>query len=73
MHYNNTAIVLHTQRGGAEEPGHYGKLDHSGKKTATVAPAVGEAEYGKLDRVSHTSMHCIYVITPPPDPHLYGL
>ena len=64
MHYNNTAIVLHTQRGGAEEPGHYGKLDHSGKKTATVAPAVGDAEYGKLDRVSHTSI----LITPPPDP-----
>jgi hypothetical protein len=38
------------KRGGAEEPAHYGKLDHSGKKTATVAPAVGEAEYGKLDR-----------------------
>jgi hypothetical protein len=38
------------EKRGAEEPAHYGKLDHAGKKTATVAPAVGDAEYGKLDR-----------------------
>ena len=49
-------LLYSTQRGGAEEPSHYGKLDHSGKKTA---PAVGDAEYGKLDRVSRTSMHCM--------------
>ncbi|CAI8023806.1 hypothetical protein GBAR_LOCUS13897 [Geodia barretti] len=31
-----------------DEPGHYGKLDHSGKKTPVAYP--GSSEYGKLDR-----------------------
>ncbi|CAI8017716.1 hypothetical protein GBAR_LOCUS10711 [Geodia barretti] len=31
-----------------DEPGHYGKLDHSGKKTPVADP--GPSEYGKLDR-----------------------
>ena len=34
----------------AEEPGHYGKLDHSGKKKTATLP-VDSLEYGKLDRV----------------------
>ena len=48
-----------------DEPGHYGKLDHSGKKTNTLPVAdPGSSEYGKLDRVCvawcmawHTYLH----------------
>ena len=39
-----------------EEPGHYGKLDHGGKKTSTLPVVVtGSSEYGKLDRVCYCS------------------
>ena len=55
-------LLLYSTQRGAEEPAHYGKLDHAGKKTATVAPAVGDAEYGKLDRVSHTSINTQQVV-----------
>ena len=42
----------------AEEPGHYGKLDHTGKKkTATLH--VDNSEYGKLDWLKTNSpQHC---------------
>ena len=36
-----------------EDPLHYGKLDHPGKRVTTL-PASSAGEYGKLDRVSQT-------------------
>ena len=38
----------------AVEPGHYGKLDRSDKKTPVADP--GSSEYGKLDRVSTVTL-----------------
>ena len=36
-----------------EDPLHYGKLDHPGKRVTTL-PASSAGGYGKLDRVSQT-------------------
>ena len=43
-----------------EDPLHYGKLDHPGKRVTTL-PASSAGEYGKLDRVSQTCVQGIVV------------